>query len=100
MITVRREWLAKEGKAFEALDNAKAYCKNFDPSSSWRIYRPKSGSMYAIIIEEDYESLADSEEKWSERTKGPNWEAWILEWQRVAVENTFVVNYLDLYCSS
>ena len=53
--------------------------------------------MYAIIIEEDYESLADSEEKWNARTEGPIWEAWILEWQSVAVENTFVINYLDLY---
>ena len=40
MITVRREWLAKDSKAFEALANAKAYRENFDPSSSWRIMKP------------------------------------------------------------
>ena len=60
MIAVRREWLAKDGLLDKAIDNAREYRERFDPSSSFRIYTPKSEG-FRIIIEEDYKSLADSE---------------------------------------
>ena len=96
MITVRREWLAKDGLLDEAIDNAKEYRKRFDTSSSWRVYTPFSET-YRIMVEEDYENFAESEEKWAERGNLPEFGSWIEEWRRVAVENSLAFNYLEQY---
>lgn len=97
MITVRREWMAKDGLVGQAIDNAKKYREIFDPSSSWRIYNPNSGQVYLIIVEEDYESLAEAEEKWTERNATPEFESWLEEWFRFTVNNSLVFNYLNLH---
>jgi hypothetical protein len=97
MITVRREWMAKGDKHFEAIDDAKAYREKFGLSSSWRIYTLDTGKVFQIIIEEDYESLAEHQEKWAERVQKPEWENWVQEWQRVTDPTTFVINYLNLH---
>jgi hypothetical protein len=94
MITVQRVWLAKDGNRGDAIDNAKEYRERFDPSSSFRIYTPES-EPFRIFIEEDYESLAESEEKWAERHASSEFGSWIKEWRRVAVENTLAFNYLE-----
>ena len=96
MITVCREWMAKNDLLGEAIDNAKEYREKFDPSSSWRIYNPRSGNIYRIIIEEDYESVAEAEEKWAERNESPEFRLWLEEWHQVAVSNSLVFNYLNL----
>ena len=96
MITVQRVWLAKDGLREAAIDNAKEFRERFDPSSSWRIYTPES-EHFRIIVEEDYESLAEAEERWAERTAAPEFGSWIKEWRRVAVENTLAFNYLERY---
>ena len=93
MITVRREWLAKDRE--EAIENAKAYRERFDPSASWRVHCPFTGKNFLIIVYEDYESLAQTEEKWLERVEHPEWGAWIEEWKKVAVVNSLSVNYLE-----
>ncbi len=97
MITVRREWMAKDGLMGEAVENANEYREIFDPSSSWRIYTPNSGKFYAIIVEEDYESLADAEEKWAERNANSEFWTWHEEWSRVAVDSSLVFNYFNLH---
>ena len=97
MITVRREWMAKDGLMGEAVENANEYREKFDPSSSWRIYTPNSGKLYTIIVEEDYESLADAEEKWAERVANSDFLTWHGEWSRVAVDNSLVFNYFNLH---
>ena len=96
MITVQRTWLAKDGLIEAAIDNAREYRERFDPSSSFRIYTPKSEG-FRIIIEEDYESLAESEEKWAERQARKEFGSWLEEWRRVAVENTLAFNFLNRY---
>jgi len=96
MIIVRREWLAKDGLFREARANAEMYRETFNPSSSWRIITPMSGQVNVIIVEEDYENLADSEEKWDERAATEQFGPWIEEWQRVAVSNSYTINYYNL----
>lgn len=92
MITVSREWMAKSGLREDAIENAKEYRELFDTSSSWRIRTPTS-ERYRVIVEEDYESYAEAEEKWNERGGLPEFGSWIIEWKRVAVENTLAFNY-------
>ena len=92
MITVRREWMAKSGQLPGAIENAKAYRDKFG-DSSWRITTPNSGIVYTLIVDEDYESLAEAEKKWAERAATPEFGPWLEEWFGVSVGNSLAFSY-------
>ena len=95
MVTVHREWMARDGLLGDAIENAKKYREKFDPTSTWRIYTPNSGKFYKIIIKEDYESLADAEEAWAKREANQEFWTWHEEWSRVAVDSSLVFSYFN-----
>ena len=92
MITVRRQWLAKNGQGREAIENVKAYREKFgDPT--WRVTTPYSGVQHIIAVDEDYDSLVEAESKWAERTTSPEFGPWLEEWKSVAVGNSLEFNF-------
>ena len=65
MITVRKVYTCPIGENEKARAVTKEYKELFDPSSSCRIYANASGNANQFSIEDDYESYADYEVKWS-----------------------------------
>ena len=92
MITVSHDFTFPIGEDEKAKAVAKEYKELFDPSPSCRIYGSVVGQANRIFIEDDYESLADLEVKWAERTATPEFQTWLKKWFEIAIDGSFEVN--------
>ena len=93
MIIATKEFTFPMGENKKAQALAKEYKELFDPSPSCRISANASGNVHRVFVEDDYESLADYEVKWPERTATPEFKAWIKKWFEVAIDGSFEVNF-------
>lgn len=94
MITVRKEFTCPIAEQAQAKAVTKEYKELFDPSPSCRIYLNASGNVHHFYIDDDYESLADYEVKWAERTATPEFQSWLKKWFAIAIDGSFEVNVL------
>ena len=94
MITVRKTFTCPTGEYEQAAAVTKEYKALFDSSPTCRIYRNASGQGFQLHIEDDFESLADYEVKWAERTATPEFQTWIKKWYAIAIDGSFEINIL------
>ena len=94
MITVRKELTCPIADQAKAKAVVNEYKQLFDPSPSCRIYLNASGNVHHFYIDDDYESLADYEVRWPERTATPEFQTWLKKWFALTVDGSYEVNIL------
>lgn len=93
MITVSHDFTCPVGQQKQAMAVVSEYRQLFDPSPSCRVFVNASGNVNRFFIEDDFDSLADYEVKWAERTATPEFQAWIEKWVEVTIDGSFEVNF-------
>lgn len=93
MITVIHEFTCPMGEQKKAAAVTKEYKDLFDPSPSCRVSRNASGNVHRMFIEDDFETMADYEVKWAERTATPEFQTWLKKWLEIAIDGSFEVNF-------
>ncbi len=93
MITASHDFVCPMGEIEKGMAVVREYKELFDPSPSCRVSMNASGQIYKFYIEDDYDSFADWEVKWPERTATPEFKAWIKKWFEVAIDGSFEANF-------
>jgi hypothetical protein len=80
MIVMQYTFQIKQGKFYEALELAKDGRKNIWPNITSRIYSSNIGPMNTIIIENEFNDLAEQRKQAERVGAKEEWDPWVEKW--------------------
>ena len=86
MIVERYTVQVKDGKWDETLELLKDGRKNIWPSIPCRIYSCNYGPFNTLVIDNEFEDMADLEKKWKKLGAKKKFGAWLAKWEKVTTE--------------
>jgi len=83
MLVNRRTFTVRKGRTAELLELLKDAYERWPPAHAHRVYTPQFGQYDQLVMEGEWESLAEYEARWAEIRASDDWGPFMKKWQKL-----------------